>query len=485
MSVTPGRIVKLHSGAVSTVIPSILNPTGLAFDPQGNLIVTARTGQIYQISPDGTLTALILDPAPLEYAGDRGPLANAHLQHPNAIAFTSMGTAFVADSAVAAAIRQLTECGPLTITTTQLAPERAGVDFAQPIITSGGTGTLHWSVAGGNLPTGLSLDAATGILSGNLASIGAWDFTVVVSDSGSPGAPQQSATKNFRLYAIGNLTVITKAIPGYTLGQPVSCAAGCRRRPASLHLGLVSGKLPDYMTLDPNGYIRGGGDSPGAYPITLKVSDSESTPQSTTVDFTISVLGSVPPSIAAVVNAAFQAGGGIISPGEYITIYGSNLADTGGQSATTIPLPTILNNTQVLIGGKAIPLLYAGPSQINAYVPLDIDKSQQGLVVVHGTTSSSQLAVTQTAVQPAVYTTDLSGSGQAVAAIAGTSLIAAPVSPTSRPAVRGTDYLVLYCTGLGTVVSDVGDLPPSGGALVSRSCFTHSAKSLWSSMGFL
>jgi len=70
-----------------------------------------------------------------------------------------------------------------------------------------------------------------------------------------------------------------------------------------------------------------------------------------------------------------------LAPGSIITIYGDRLADST-LSASTLPLPTQLGNTQVLMAGQQIPLIYASQFQINAVVPfgLNINTTHQVLV---------------------------------------------------------------------------------------------------------
>lgn len=168
-----------------------------------------------------------------------------------------------------------------------------------------------------------------------------------------------------------------------------------------------------------------------------------------------------------VVNAASQAAAvpQVVTPGSFITIYGTNLAGNGPGSASSIPLPITLNSTQATLGGQPMPLLYAGPTQINAIVPQSLNpNTSYPLVVQNGATRSVPVPLTIVSPQPAIYTANLSGSGQGVVAIAGTSLLAAPASSTGRPAVRGTDYLVIYCTGLGPLTGSKGGAPPADGA---------------------
>jgi L-ascorbate metabolism protein UlaG (beta-lactamase superfamily) len=75
-----------------------------------------------------------------------------------------------------------------------------------------------------------------------------------------------------------------------------------------------------------------------------------------------------PAADSAVVNAADSAGGYPLAPGGLASLYG---AFTGSQTAAAsqLPLPRRLGETEVVIQGNAVPLLYASPDQINLQVP--------------------------------------------------------------------------------------------------------------------
>ncbi len=74
----------------------------------------------------------------------------------------------------------------LNITTASLASGTIGVSYNQTVAAAGGTGSRTFSL-GGSLPAGLSLAAATGVISGTPAGpAGQSNFTITVTDSGSP-----------------------------------------------------------------------------------------------------------------------------------------------------------------------------------------------------------------------------------------------------------------------------------------------------------
>jgi hypothetical protein len=75
---------------------------------------------------------------------------------------------------------------PLTILTNSLPDGSVGVAFSKTFMAIGGVAPLSWSVSAGDVPPGLSLDAATGALSGVPSTSGTFDFTVRLVDSRVP-----------------------------------------------------------------------------------------------------------------------------------------------------------------------------------------------------------------------------------------------------------------------------------------------------------
>jgi uncharacterized protein (TIGR03437 family) len=67
------------------------------------------------------------------------------------------------------------------------------------------------------------------------------------------------------------------------------------------------------------------------------------------------------------------------------------------------------------------------------------------------------------ALQPGIYTVDNSGGGQGSVQIANTGLLAAPAGDNARPVQSGTEYLQIYCTGLGPVIGTNGEPAPRDG----------------------
>lgn len=162
-----------------------------------------------------------------------------------------------------------------------------------------------------------------------------------------------------------------------------------------------------------------------------------------------------PPILATggILNAASFAAGEPSTPGALMAVFGSNLAASSA-AASALPLPTQLAGTQVIIGGLAMPLLYASPTQINAMVPFSIatGTTQQVIVQSSGALSVPEGAMVATGA-PAVFTRDGSGSGLAIVAAINPDGSAYIVT-ASQPAHPGS-VIVVYCTGLGGVQTSI------------------------------
>jgi uncharacterized protein (TIGR03437 family) len=152
--------------------------------------------------------------------------------------------------------------------------------------------------------------------------------------------------------------------------------------------------------------------------------------------------------------------GGSLSPGTIVAVYGSHLGSQIAQPST-IPLPTKLNGTTVLVGGIPSPLFYVSPGQINVQIPFELKSSEQYQVIVNANgalTPPQPIQLTQA--NPGLDTFP-DGSLVAVHASDGTL-----ISATS-PAQRG-EYVVLFLLGLGATDNPVTTGDSSSGTVLAR-----------------
>ena len=75
---------------------------------------------------------------------------------------------------------------PLTVTTISLATGVVNVAYSAALTASGGTAPYAWSITGGTLPTGLTLDSSSGAILGTPLAAGLFSFTVQVADGSQP-----------------------------------------------------------------------------------------------------------------------------------------------------------------------------------------------------------------------------------------------------------------------------------------------------------
>ena len=87
---------------------------------------------------------------------------------------------------------------PLVILSSAIPPVIVGQAFNYRFLASGGEGPYVYSLSAGDLPAGLSLDSATGVISGTPTTNGAYSYTVTVTDvrsqSASKAVSGQAAT---------------------------------------------------------------------------------------------------------------------------------------------------------------------------------------------------------------------------------------------------------------------------------------------------
>ncbi|MDA0180476.1 Ig domain-containing protein [Solirubrobacter phytolaccae] len=174
---------------------------------------------------------------------------------------------------------------PLVIdTAATLTDGMEGVLYDQTLAATGGEGTYTWSVATGTLPVGVTLDAATGKLTGRPTAQGDAAFTVKVADTTG-----HSATKavTLKVHPPG-MVVSTPTFPTVLQGDPFSSTLNVIGGAGPYAWAVTTGALPTGLTLDPaTGAITGNANAGGDTTFTVTVTDS--TNAQTTKELTITV----------------------------------------------------------------------------------------------------------------------------------------------------------------------------------------------------
>jgi uncharacterized protein (TIGR03437 family) len=162
------------------------------------------------------------------------------------------------------------------------------------------------------------------------------------------------------------------------------------------------------------------------------------------------------PEIADVIAGASDPAIVNLAPGGVASIFGANLSKVSGNidgvAGTTVP--TSLNGTSVTIGGRAAPVIFVDPGQINVQVPYETATGVQPIVVTTTNGASETMMHPVAPVAPAIL---FDATGALAFRVDNSSLI--------RPnnAAAAGDQIYLLCTGLGLTIpaGQTGQIPPS------------------------
>ena len=148
-----------------------------------------------------------------------------------------------------------------------------------------------------------------------------------------------------------------------------------------------------------------------------------------------------------VVSAAKYAPNQPLSPGGFTSIYGLNLS-SGQNPALALPLPTMLGPTEVVLGGRPLPLQYTTAGQVNAVISYDMPLNTiQQLIVTSGSELSMPQSVVIATAQPAAFA-QAGGAGIVFDVKPGQT---AQVLVDANHPMSAGDAIVIYCAGLGAV----------------------------------
>jgi hypothetical protein len=235
-----------------------------------------------------------------------------------------------------------------SVTTTSLATAtQTETGYAQTIVGSGGTTFYSWSVTTGALPTGLSLNSASGVISGTVgASATTQTFTVTLTDANGV-----KATKSLTLTVnvVPNITTTTLAAAtqtqtGYT--QTLAVTGG-----TTPYVGwsIATGTLPTGLSLNAStGVISGTvGSSATTQTFTVQLTDANAVSDTQVLTLTVNTAPSI---TTASLPAATNSGA-----------YSQTVTETGGTtpltwsiSTGTLPTGLTLNTSTGAITGSSV-----------------------------------------------------------------------------------------------------------------------------------
>ncbi|MCC6363612.1 MAG: hypothetical protein IT165_08800 [Bryobacterales bacterium] len=154
-----------------------------------------------------------------------------------------------------------------------------------------------------------------------------------------------------------------------------------------------------------------------------------------------------------VVNAASSAPFTVgVSPGLFLSLYGTNLAQTTSVDGT---FPTTLGGVQVMINNRPAPLYVVRPDLILGVVPFGTTETVAAIQVTSNGQKSNTVTVFRTLTTPGVFTNPPGGIGYAAALHTTDFSVVTPLNP-AKPG----ETLAVFLTGLGSVSPAVADGSP-------------------------
>lgn len=193
-----------------------------------------------------------------------------------------------------------------------------GTLYSTALTSFGGIAPTSWSVSSGSLPTGLSLNSASGAISGTPTQSGVFNFVVTLTDASLP--TPSTAFRALSINIVSAVAITTTALNDGVVNVPYSQTLTASGFNGSLTWSMKSGALPAGLTLSSAGVISGtpAAATSGAS-VVIQVQDSGPPQQTVSNTFTIRIASPLTVTTAATLpdaivgvpySATLQAGGG-------------------------------------------------------------------------------------------------------------------------------------------------------------------------------
>jgi hypothetical protein len=173
-----------------------------------------------------------------------------------------------------------------TIATSSLGKGTVGQPYSATLSAGGGATPYTWSISSGSLPAGLSLNSATGTITGTPTAAGSSTVGVTLTDSSTPSAA--TATRTFTLAVNpAKLQVTTISLSSGQVGQSYSATLAANG--GTMPYTWTASGLPAGVTVNASGAIGGTPTKAGNYTVKVKVTDSAGSPQAASATFPVSI----------------------------------------------------------------------------------------------------------------------------------------------------------------------------------------------------
>ncbi|MCX5999364.1 MAG: Ig domain-containing protein, partial [Chloroflexi bacterium] len=225
------------------------------------------------------------------------------------------------------------------IITTSLPDGEFGIAYSSTVTATGGTTPYAWSIVYGTLPAGLSLDSATGAITGTPTAIGWHDLIVQVA--GHDGA---TSTHWLLIDISGAPLIATTSLPDGNVGVDYDQYLDITGGISPYTWSIASGTLPDGLLLDSWGEVHGTPTTVGTWDFTVQLVDGAEV----TATASLSIAISAAPAITTTwlpdgnVNAAYS---------ETVDAAGGTTPYTWSITSGTLPAGLLLDSSTGAITG--------------------------------------------------------------------------------------------------------------------------------------
>jgi len=158
---------------------------------------------------------------------------------------------------------------PVSVATSSLPNTQKNSPYSQALVAIGGTEPYNWEVAGGRLPTGLTLNSS-GLIAGTSSEIGAFAFTVIVDEA----SYHQTSSKNLYIVVSGEIGITQSVLPNAIEYSSYATALPVAGGLAPYVWALESGALPAGLVISNDGAIGGIPTEAGTFIFTVKATES-------------------------------------------------------------------------------------------------------------------------------------------------------------------------------------------------------------------
>ncbi|MFC5742326.1 Ig-like domain-containing protein [Dyella tabacisoli] len=163
----------------------------------------------------------------------------------------------------------------LAMTPVSLPNGIAETAYSQAVSASGGITPYTYSVASGALPVGVTLNAATGALSGTPTVAGHFTFAIRVVDSSTGAGSPAMLTMNYAVdITAPAITVTPASLPAAQVGANYSQNISASGGSSPYAFSVSAGSLPGGLALSASGVLSGMPTTPGSYAFTVSAKDS-------------------------------------------------------------------------------------------------------------------------------------------------------------------------------------------------------------------